>query len=269
MVTFPNGKINIGLHIISKRADGYHNLETVFYPFPVYDALEIVEAQQLSLQQYGIAINGDNQKNLCLLAYHLLKSDFPQLPPVSMCLLKNIPMGAGLGGGSADGAFMLCMLNTLFNLNIALETLLNYALRLGSDCPFFVLNKPCYATGRGEVLQPVNLDLSNFTMVLVNPGIHVSTKEAFSGILPKPSVKPLTNIVKQSIYTWKDELHNDFEIPVFKLYPAIKAVKEQLYLSGAIYAAMTGSGSTVYGIFEKGTLPKLSFPANYICITTP
>lgn len=266
MVLFPNCKINIGLHVIRKRADGYHDLETVFYPVAVKDALEIVRSTQFNFQLSGLPVNDTFDNNLCVKAYHLLKKDFPELPPVNAHLHKAIPMGAGLGGGSADGAFMLTMLNTKFHLQLSQERLISYALQLGSDCPFFIINKPCFATGRGEHLSPVQLDLSAYKIVLVHPGIHVSTKEAFSKLLPAMPAKSLRDIISQPIESWKDELQNDFEEPVFNLYPAIKNIKEQLYASGAVYASMTGSGSTVFGIFKPGSPVDFSFPADYTCL---
>lgn len=250
MVQFPNCKINLGLRITRKRADGYHDLETVFYPVALKDALEIVPAEEMSFQLSGLEINGQINDNLCLKAYQLLKTDFPVLPSVSIYLHKTIPMGAGLGGGSANGAFMLSMLNKKFQLNLSEQQLLNYALQLGSDCPFFIINTPCFATGRGENLSPVKADLSGYKIALVNPEIHVSTKEAFLNLSPAVPVKSIREIIAQPVSTWKNELINDFEKNVFKQFPAIKAIKDDLYNSRAIYASMTGSGSTVFGIFE-------------------
>lgn len=254
MLVFPNCKINLGLQITCKRDDGYHDLETVFYPVPFTDALEIIARSthqtELEFTVTGLAVEGNAQDNLCLKAYHLLKSDFPFLPAVKMHLHKTIPMGAGLGGGSADAAFMLMALNTTFELNLTTPQLLNYALRLGSDCPFFILNKPCFATGRGDLLEPIAVDLSMYKMVLVNPGIHINTGWAFSKIRPAPSKKSIAVIIQQPIETWHADLHNDFEAPVFEAHPQIKEIKETLYQQGALYAAMSGSGSTVYGIFN-------------------
>ncbi len=255
MLFFPNCKINLGLHILNKREDGFHNIETVFYPLNIKDALEVIphSGEQLQFTQTGLTVAGSEADNICVKAYHLLKKDFPQLPAVQMHLHKIIPMGAGLGGGSADGAFTLQLLNTKFHLNLSKEQLIDYALQLGSDCPFFIANKPCYATSRGEILQPVILDLSAYKIAVVNPGIHINTGWAFSQLTPATSLKSIQQIITQPIQSWKDELLNDFEIPVFKAHPEIKAIKESLYSSGAVYAAMSGSGSTVFGIFKSPT----------------
>ena len=270
MVQFPNCKINIGLNVINKRTDGYHNLETIFYPVGLSDALEIIPSEKVSFRATGITISGlsDNaDNNLCLKAYQLLKNDFPtQVLPVDIILHKAIPIGAGLGGGSADGAFMLQMMNEKFSLQIPVERLQEYALQLGSDCPFFIVNKPCFAEGRGEIFSPILLDLSSYYIVLVNPGIHVSTKEAFAGIEPNKPKKSLREIVVQPISTWKEELVNDFEKSVFSLYPAIEEIKKTVYNSGAVYASMSGSGSTVYGLFEAKRELNYLFPKEYIVI---
>ena len=262
---------------MEKRSDGYHNLETVFYPLPLTDILEIIPGPPAKVanvnaptfSQSGLTIAGNPGSNLCLKAWSLLRESFPDLPVPQIHLHKIIPMGAGLGGGSADGAFTLKMLNNLFRLQISEPDLAAFALKLGSDCPFFIGNKPVFATGRGESLFPVKLDLSLYKMVIVNPGIHISTKEAFSKLTPSVPVKSVQQVIGQPVTTWKDNLFNDFEKPVFSLYPAIAEIKESLYKAGALYAAMTGSGSTVYGIFEQNTPLNLSFPENYVCITPP
>lgn len=270
MIRFPNCKINIGLNIVSKRQDGYHNLETVFYPIGIKDILEIVRANETAFHCTGLTVTGSNKDNLCVKAYELLKKEFPQLPAVHIHLHKVIPMGAGLGGGSSNGAFVLSMLNDKFGLQLNDAQLQEYALQLGSDCPFFIVNKPSFATGRGENLSAVAVDLSQYTIVLVNPGIHVSTKEAFSLLQPQQPVKPIFNIVQQPVYTWKDELVNDFEKTVLQLHPPIRQIKQSLYNSGAVYAAMTGTGSTVYGIFANkvNDLAQI-FPPNYTCFILP
>jgi 4-diphosphocytidyl-2-C-methyl-D-erythritol kinase len=260
MVVFPNAKINLGLRITSKRADGFHNLDTVFYPLPFTDALEIISQSTPSetpviFSSTGLVIPGDTQSNLCLKAYHLLKNKFPELPAIQMHLHKNIPMGAGLGGGSSDGAFTLKLLNEKFKLNIPDDELLELALTLGSDSPFFIKNTPVHATGRGEIMQPTSVDLSNKKIALVLPGIHVSTALAFKGCPISSSIETCDSITKQPVETWKDQLINDFEQTVFPNYPALATIKEQLYDAGAIYASMTGTGSTVYGIFNE--LPDL------------
>lgn len=271
MVSFPNCKINLGLNIIRKRNDGYHDLETVFYPVPLTDALEIVrqrstvDVQQstVNFSSTGLTINGSESDNLCVKAYHLLAQDFPKLPSITMHLHKVIPMGAGLGGGSADGAFALKLLNEKCQLQLTSEQLIAYALQLGSDCPFFILNKPCFATSRGEIMQPINLDLSAYKLVIVNPKIHIGTGWAFSNITPQTPKKSIQTIIQQPIETWKGELVNDFQAPAIKQYPAIGTAIDQLYQQGAVYSAMTGSGSTVFGLFSKDAKPQLSFPDNY------
>lgn len=266
MIVFPNCKINLGLNIISKRDDGYHNLETIFYPLPFYDVLEIITSDKKENDFFltGIEIKDETKTNLCLKAYNLLKADFPGLPFIKIYLQKNIPVGAGLGGGSADGAFMLTLLNEKFNLDLSEEKLLQYALQLGSDCPFFIINKPCFAQQRGEVLEKIAVDLSGYKILLVNPQIHINTAQAFTQI--KPSVPDLSikEIIQKPVLEWKQFLKNDFELPFFEAYPSIKKIKEDLYANGAIYAAMSGSGSTVFGIFNKtGDIKKLVFPENY------
>jgi 4-diphosphocytidyl-2-C-methyl-D-erythritol kinase len=270
MIVFPPAKINLGLNIVRKRTDGYHDLETIFYAIPLRDALELMidpdlpDAPSPVFTSSGLNIDGPPEANICLRAYQLLKHDYPELPPVRMHLHKVIPMGAGLGGGSSDGASTLAAINRLAGLGITQDRLLAYALALGSDCPFFLYGKPCFATGRGEIMQPVPLNLSGYGLVLVNPGIHVSTAEAFRGILPAVPAKPVSGIVQQPIGTWKDALINDFEAAIFRLHPEIGAVKQALYAAGALYASMSGSGSTVYGIFPGGESPRLDFPAPYL-----
>ena len=251
MIQFPNCKINLGLSILAKRTDGYHELETVFYPIGISDALEILPSENLSLTQTGIAVPGDPAQNLCLKAYHLLKKDFPQIPAVQMHLHKNIPMGAGLGGGSSDGTAALLMLNQQFALDLNESQLIHYASQLGSDCPFFVYNKACYATGRGEILTPIALDLSNYQFVLVHPGIHISTAWAFQQLNPHTKSESIQTIIEKPIAEWKDCLLNDFEAPVFKAEPTLLEIKTTLYQHGAIYASMSGSGSSLFGIFPK------------------
>lgn len=268
MISFPNAKINLGLNIIRKRADGFHDLETVFYPVKgLSDALETVHGNTgdtiLHFTHSGLEIAGDTGHNLCSKAYHLLKKDFPELPPLQMHLHKVIPMGAGLGGGSADGAFTLKMLNEQFALGLNQSQLISYALVLGSDCPFFIVNQPSYATGRGEQMEPSTVDLSEHRFVLINPGIHVPTGWAFSQIQPASPAHHCKDIVQEPFETWKHTLFNDFEAPVMKAYPEIQAIKDQLYQQGAVYASMTGTGSTVYGIFSNNTTPVFHFPQHY------
>jgi 4-diphosphocytidyl-2-C-methyl-D-erythritol kinase len=271
MLVFPNCKINLGLNIIRKREDGYHDLETVFYPVGLRDALEMVKPGDSSLvpsaqdgvefSSSGTEIAGLPANNLCVKACQLLKKDFPGLPLVKMHLHKAIPLGAGLGGGSADGAFALQLLDKLFELNLTIEQLSNYALALGSDCPFFIHNKPCFATGRGEKMEEIALDLSQYSFVIVHPGIHISTTDAFKNIKPGKPQRSIREIIHQPVSDWKTLLVNDFEDSVHRQYPQIAAIKNELYELGAVYASMTGSGSAVYGLFEKNAAPK--FPPDY------
>jgi len=251
MIQFPNCKINLGLSILAKRPDGYHELETVFYPIAVSDALEILPADSVTITQSGIAVPGDPAQNLCLKAYHLLKKDFPTLPAVQMHLHKNIPMGAGLGGGSSDGTTALLILNQQFSLGLNEKQLIDYASQLGSDCPFFVYNKACHATGRGEILSSIHLDLSNYQFLLVHPGIHIATKWAFQQLNPHTKSETIASIIEKPITEWKDVLVNDFEAPVFKAEPNLSNIKDQLYQLGAVYSSMSGSGSSLFGIFPK------------------
>lgn len=268
MVVFPNCKINIGLNILDKRADGFHNLETVFIPIPLKDSLEIIRAKEntgaVVFSQTGMAVDGNTADNLCVKAYHLLKKDFPDLPAVQMHLHKAIPMGAGLGGGSADAAFTLQLLNSKFSLTVSTDELLSYALELGSDCPFFIINKPSFATGRGEILQPVALSLAGYQLVLINPGIHVNTGWAFSQLAKEDRVsKNLYQYVTQPVQTWRNTISNDFEKPVFAAHPVLQEIKTMLYSRGAVYAAMSGSGSTLFGLFKGGQLPALQCPVEW------
>jgi len=268
MLLFPNCKINLGLNITGKRADGYHNLQSVFVPIPLHDALEIIPAPQaaapVNFTCTGLPVAGDETSNLCVKAYHLLKSDFPQLPAISIHLHKAIPMGAGLGGGSADGAFVLQLLNDRFRLGLTEVQLIQYALRLGSDCPFFIINKPCFTEGRGELLTPVNLTLKGYTIVLVNPGIHIPTGWAFAQLTPAMPAHNIKEAINQPIANWKELITNDFEQPVVKNYPGMQNIKSMLYQLGAVYAAMSGSGSTFYGLFTSP--PQIAanlFPKHY------
>lgn len=260
MISFPPCKINLGLNVVSKRSDGYHNIETCFYPVPWTDVLEIIIADRFSFTASGNSIPGDANTNLCIKAYNLLKQAF-NLAPVAIHLHKVIPTGAGLGGGSSDGAHALRILNRLFNLDLSNEKLKAYALRLGSDCPFFIEDKPMLGTGRGEVLTNLSVNLSGKFLVLVKPDVHVSTADAYSGVRPMPSSQGVKDIIEQkTIVEWKDFLKNDFEESVFNKYPLIKGIKEKLYQHGAVYASMSGSGSAVVGIFEKPVDLKTRFP---------
>tara|TARA_B100001939_G_scaffold329053_1_gene324923 strand:+ start:879 stop:1667 length:789 start_codon:yes stop_codon:yes gene_type:complete len=249
---FPNAKINIGLNITSKRADGYHNLESIFYPIAWRDILEIIPSKQLSFESTGRSISG--QGNLCLKAYELMKSHYG-IAPVSIHLHKNIPIGAGLGGGSSDAAFTLMALNTIFELRLAKDELKKMAAQLGADCPFFIDNTPSLASGIGELLNPINLDLSNYHLLVVKSDVFVSTKEAFSAIVPQKTVFSLEDEIKIPIEKWR--MKNDFEDIIFPQYPELSEIKKSLIQAGALYASMSGSGSSIYGIFSKK--PQLEF----------
>lgn len=256
MLSFPNCKINLGLHVVSKRPDGYHNLETLFLPVPLTDELEINISETNSFSQDGIPIAGNPNDNLCVKAYNLLRESYPeQVGSVTIHLKKNIPFGAGLGGGSADAAFTLKMLNELFSLQLSSDELRAFAARLGADCPFFIDNQPAYATGIGDLLEPFPVNLSGYALLLVKPQDAVSTKEAYSGIVPRDKrtdINPvdLKAALCQPVDLWKEVVVNDFEDSVFPAHPAIAAIKQQLYDCGATYAAMSGSGSTVFGLFN-------------------
>lgn len=246
-----------------KRSDGFHDLETVFYPLPLTDALEVITPGTLTFTGSGIAIPGNTADNLCLKAWQLLKKDFPELPEVNIHLHKHIPIGAGLGGGSADAAFILQLLNNRFQLALTEEQLISYAAILGSDCPFFIRNKPCYATGRGEILEPLALNLDTWSFLLIYPGIHVNTGWAFGRITPKVPEQSLRNSILEPVENWKTTISNDFEAPVFSAHPELAVVKETLYAHGAVYATMSGSGSAMVGLFPKGKIPDITFDAGY------
>jgi 4-diphosphocytidyl-2-C-methyl-D-erythritol kinase len=251
MVSFPPCKINLGLHIIRKRADGFHDLETCFYPVPWTDILEVIPADILSFATSGTAIPGNDADNLCLKAYHLLKKDF-DIAPVKIHLHKIIPTGAGLGGGSADAAHTIRLLNTIFKLDLPVEKMMAYAAKLGSDCAFFVQDKPMMGAGRGEILHPTSLSLKGKYLVLIKPPVHVSTAEAYAGISPQQPAIPLQQLLETyTLSDWKHRVKNDFEESVFKKYPVIAELKENFYKHHAIYASMSGSGASVFGIFDQ------------------
>ena len=251
MICFPNAKINLGLHIIRRREDGYHDLNTVFYPIPLRDALESIESDDMSLQLHGIEVPGNPATNLVWKAWELLQADYPQLPKQQIHLLKNIPNGAGLGGGSSDAAFMLRLMNDAYQLNLSVEQLQNYALRLGSDCPFFLHNTACIGEGRGENLTPISLSLAGFYLVLVKPEWHVSTAWAFANLMLATNTCPPSKAVLKPIEQWHEWVHNDFEAPIFKAFPPMAAIKARFYDVGAVYSAMSGTGSVIYGIFKQ------------------
>lgn len=258
MIVFPIAKINLGLNVVERRPDGYHNLETVFFPVKLKDALEVTLMDEAfpspfdcDLKVTNINIEGEEQRNLVVKAYNLLKKDFQQMPRVHAHLYKAIPTQAGMGGGSSDCAAMLLLLNNMFKLGLTNQQLIDYAAKLGADCPIFILNKPAYAEGIGERLQTIDLNLSGYYLAIVRPDIPVPTKEAFSRIVPCKPEKNCRMIVGQPIETWRKELVNDFEKSVFALHPEIGQIKERLYDMGAVYAAMSGSGSAVFGIFRE------------------
>ena len=252
MLVFPNAKVNLGLHILRKQPDGFHDIETCMYPIPWCDALEISKADTFSFKTTGLSIEGNLEGNLVVKAYELLKKEF-DLAPVKIHLHKIIPMGAGLGGGSSDGAFTIKTLNALFELDMSPAQMRTYAAQLGSDCAFFIDNVASIATGRGELLQPIDFTLDGLNIVLVKPEIHISTAEAYAKVTPKGTEGVLEEIVMDA-ERWRNELVNDFEKSVFPLDNQFREIKTKLYESGAFYASMSGSGSTLFGIFEEEDL---------------
>jgi|WetSurMetagenome_2_1015567.scaffolds.fasta_scaffold42509_2 4-diphosphocytidyl-2-C-methyl-D-erythritol kinase len=255
MLFCPNSKINIGLNIVSKRSDGFHNIETVFCPIGLSDVLEFVEVRDrpvgsFTLNMTGIPVSGSVEDNLCIKAYRLLARDF-SLPAIDIHLHKIVPMGAGLGGGSSDAAFMLRKLNERFTLGLSVSELCRYASQLGSDCAFFILNKPLFAYERGNVFRELAGFPEDMEILVVHPGIHVSTAEAYAGVVPHKPEEPLQELIGLSPDRWKGKIINDFEESVFKKHPDIQSIKNQLYKTGAVYASMSGSGSSVFGIFTS------------------
>lgn len=256
MIIFPDCKINLGLHILYKREDNYHEVETVMYPIPLQDILEIVPSDELIFTSTGLEIPGNPENNLCSKAYELLKK-LHDIPPVHIHLHKIIPMGGGLGGGSSNGAFTLILLNNLFELDLSLQELKIEAAKLGSDCAFFIENTPQLCTGRGEITAPIEFSLADFFIKIINLGIHVSTAEAYSGVIPKAPQRPILEVLSQDITEWKGLLINDFEPGIFNNHPELAVAKNKLLEEGALYASMTGSGSTLYGIYARR--PEKSF----------
>src|ERR1017187_1662968 len=267
MIVFPNAKINIGLNIISRRKDDFHNIETVFYPVMYDDILEVVEVEEDTLEfkkkskkeasikpvnfiQTGINIPGNSEDNICVKAYRLLEVAY-ELPPINIYLQKMIPAGAGLGGGSSDGAYMLKLLNELCSIGLKKDKLIKYAQKLGSDCPFFLQNKPVYANGKGDQFDEIKLDLSDYFIALITPNIHISTIEAYAKATPSAPGYSLKDVIRQPIENWKKKIKNDFEPKVFTKFRILNTIKKILYVKGALYASMSGSGSTIYGIFKK------------------
>jgi len=271
MICFPNAKINLGLNIIEKRSDGFHNIETLFYPIQWCDVLECIENrdfkkgdEKIKLSLSGINVGRNMQTNLVAKAYKVLDEKY-NLPPVKAHLHKVIPMGAGLGGGSADAAFFIKLLNEKFKLNISVTAQINFSKQLGSDCAFFIENKSAFASEKGDVFSPAQIDLSNYCMVIVYPAIHSNTAEAYKGIVSAKPKKNIQEIISGGIKTWPTNLVNDFEATIFTHYPSLEKIKNKFYSSGAIYASMSGSGSAMYGIFEnKVDVEDFNFPANYL-----
>ena len=257
MLAFANAKINIGLNVTAKRPDGYHEIETVFYPVKVQDVVELTDAAELTCVVAGNTFSGAMEDNLCYKAFRLIQKDHT-IPNQQITLLKNTPVGAGLGGGSSDAAHVIKLINDKFKLGISILEMEGYAARLGADCAFFIRNAPVYATGKGEVFAPLSLDLSTHHLVLITPPIHVSTADAYSNVQPNPETEYLPDLMTLPVKDWAGRVKNDFEVSVFEKYPEIRRIKERLYAEGAGYAAMTGSGSSVYGIFDQAiSLPDL------------
>jgi 4-diphosphocytidyl-2-C-methyl-D-erythritol kinase len=249
MIVYPNAKINLGLNILRKRVDGYHDISSIFYPVKeIFDILEIIPSTSFSFSSSGTAIT--NLGNICIRAFDLLKADF-NISPVRISLHKQIPVGAGLGGGSADGAFTLIALNQIFDLNIPNFQLEKYALKLGADCPFFIYNTPKYITGIGDMMTSVDLDLTPYEIKFIFSDLHISTAEAYAGIVTKENKVSLLESINQPMKNWRENVKNDFEASAFKKYPELQKQKKDLYNNGAIYASMTGSGSVLYGIFTN------------------
>ncbi len=262
MITFPHAKINIGLNVISKRADGYHNISTCFFPIGWKDALEILPSDEDKFSSSGLQIPGDSKYNLCVKAVELLRQDF-KLPPVQIHLHKVIPMGAGLGGGSADAAFTIKVLNEIFQLKMDFDQMMVYASAIGSDCAFFIQDKPMVAKERGNIFEEITVPLEGYHLVVINPGIHVNTAQAYASLTPHQPKSELAKVLDMPIESWKDYLFNDFETTVFKAFPEIKSIKNVLYKKGAVYASMSGSGSSVYGLFADKQDLKPELPPHY------
>jgi 4-diphosphocytidyl-2-C-methyl-D-erythritol kinase len=269
MIKFPNAKINIGLNIVEKRDDGFHNIESVMYPIALCDALEIIEnkdikAENIIFNSSGIPIPGNPETNLCVKAYKLMSADY-SLPKVHVHLHKHIPIGAGLGGGSSDAAFFIRSMNEKFDLGISWGEMHHYARQLGSDCSFFVTNKPAFAEGKGDQYESLNLDLSNYYIALIYPNILVNTAKAYSGVKPKQPIRSLEDDIQSlPIEDWKKFIHNDFEDSIFPQHPELRSIKQKLYDQGAVYASMSGSGSSVYGIFSNKTDLKETFKDYFV-----
>lgn len=276
MITFPCCKINLGLNVVEERPDGYHNIETVFYPVPLTDVLEIKKMDErfpcdgdCDVKVSGNYSAGDDKDNLVVKAYNLIAADF-DVPRIHAHLYKRIPVGAGLGGGSSDGAYMIKLLDERFRLNMGNAEMERYAAKLGADCPFFISAEPSYATGIGDELEPADDEdgnLNGYTVVIVKPDIVVSTAEAYKAIKPAAPKLNCRAVVRQPIETWRNDLSNDFEAPVFNQHPELKDIKDKLYSLGAVYAQMSGSGAALYGIFESEPEGiKKEFPSCFMAV---
>lgn len=263
MICFPNAKINLGLNVVSKRPDGYHNIETIFYPIPIKDVLEVVKSESFSFTQTGIPVDGPVGKNLVIKALNLLRTNY-QIPQLEVHLLKAIPFAAGLGGGSADAASMLMLLNDFCELRLQPDELECMASHIGADCPFFVRNRPVFASGTGNAFEDVELSLSGYHLCLVKPNIAVSTPEAYSMVTPTVPALSLKEIVARPVAVWKDTMVNDFERSIFARHPVIEEIKDTLYQTGALYASMSGSGSSVFGLYKEITHLKARFSDCYV-----
>ncbi len=249
MVSFPPCKINLGLHVLRKRSDGYHELETCFYPVQWTDILEIIPSDDFLFETSGNTIPGLAESNLCVKAYMLLKRDF-SIGPVKIHLHKVIPTGAGLGGGSSDAANTLRLLNAIFDLKLSIDVMMTYAASLGSDCPFFIQDLAMFGSGRGEVLKPVDLPLAGKYLALLKPEIHVSTANAYAGIAARIPHESLAETLQRPVREWRSHLRNDFEETVFAAHYRLPEIRDMLYRHGALFAGMSGSGSTLFGIFD-------------------
>jgi 4-diphosphocytidyl-2-C-methyl-D-erythritol kinase len=250
VILYPSAKINIGLNIVEKRSDGYHELETIMIPVPLFDIVEIIPQENFEWKQSGLLIDGNDENNLCIKAFHLIQTKYG-IGNVYMHLRKQIPMGAGLGGGSADAAYIIKGLNELFQLNISTETQQELSAQLGSDCPFFIQQSTQLATGRGEILKPIDFELTDYYLVLIKPDIHINTAQAYSGVYISGDKGKLEQNIHLLISEWKNCIKNDFEQHIFKLHPQLETIKNSFYENGALYASMSGSGSTMYGIFKE------------------
>ena len=250
MIVYPHAKINLGLHILHKRGDGFHQIETLLYPVGLCDILELKPSAELGLFLYGLPIAGNSKENLCLQAWNMLREDFA-VPPVQFHLYKRIPCGAGLGGGSSNGAYTLKLLNHYFSLGLSDEQLISYAARLGSDCPSFIPKCPSMAAGRGEQITPYPIDLSDFRILICKPPLFISTPHAYAQTTPRQPKRRLEELLSLPVFLWRKNLVNDFESALFPLYPELQQYKETLYASGAVYASLSGSGSALLGLYDS------------------